>query len=390
MESRRLGHGALVTALGLIFLFTAPAAAADPESLYQEGIVQLKVAKFNRALRAFKAARKQASDPGLRAKVNLYLGITHGVLGNKKKAAGAFRASLEADPGLNFPRAEIKESVIAIYDQARASMKGTLLVKADREGAVVVLDGKEAGKAPLDRELPVGRYTVLVRSADGLHQKEAEALIRSGQRKALELALEFIGARLKVSGSPDGATVTLDGEPAGVLPLSRELKPGKYALQVEAPGHAPERWPLELKPGETRQITARLQAEEKSAPAPVPVPAGDSDAVTDEAGGGFPVWTAVTAGVALAAVGAGIGLAVASDSAWQDLQDAKSGDEFDEFEAQVLAYDAGMAASFAVAGVAAAGSLLIYFLVERDRGGQEGVPNKVSLRPGPGGISLVF
>ena len=323
--------------------------------------------------------------------MNLHLGITHGVLGQKKQATKAFRASLEADPGLAFPREEIKESVIKLYDQVRASMKGTLTVKADREGALVLLDGKEVGAAPLNRELAVGRYTVLVRGKDGLHHKEAQALIRVGQSMALELKLDFIGARLVVSGSPQGAAASLDGKPAGALPLNMALKSGKYELVVQADGHKPERYALELKPGETRQINARLQVE---APEPKPIPAVDpgvaegSDQVDE--GEGFPVWTVVTAGVAVAAVGAGIGLAVASDSAWEELQETKSGDRFDELEKQVLGYDAGMVVSFSVAGVAAAGALLIYFLVERDPGAPEDEPAAVSLQPGPGGIRLVF
>ncbi len=381
--------------LGGVLLHGAPALAQDAESLLQEGIVQLKVAKFNRALRAFKKARRLAKDPALKAQVNLQLGLTHGVLGQKARAKKAFRASLKAAPGLTFNREETKESVIALYDAVRQTMKGTIAITTDRKTAAVSIDGKNMGAAPLDRELLVGKHVVVATDGDGLYRVEAEVLVELDKAAKLALKLEFLGARLVVDGAPKGATAKLNGNPVGTPPLSLELKPGAHELYVEAPEHSPELFKVELKPGESRQLSARLLKAVAPATTTPPEPAPTTPEEPDpdkEDDTPFPTYSVIAASAAMVFAGAGVGFAVASSGAWDDFKNNQDDSKHDELESTVHTYDGLMVASFTVAGVAAAGSLLIYFLVER------GEPDKdddaetttVRLRPSAGGVRLEF
>lgn len=46
---------------------------------------------------------------------------------------------------------------------------------------------------------------------------------------------------LKLTSSPPGATVEIDGKKAGITPLSRELRIGKHEVVIRADGYLPER-----------------------------------------------------------------------------------------------------------------------------------------------------
>ena len=348
----------------------------------------MKVARFNRALRAFQKARRLAKKPRLKAKINLQLGVTYGVLGRENRARRAFERSLNVEPGLAFDRSETKETVVALYDAVRASMRGTLSVEADRDGVNVIIDGRPVGTSPLTVEVAVGRCVVEAQTEDGLYRTQTETVVRQGTTAVVALTLDFVGARLKVGSAPLGAKVTVDGEAAGEPPLVLELTPGSHTVTIGAPGHESRQWSLDLKPGQSRQVDANLPAN-TPAPAVVSRPKRGIEP-TDRHKRGLPVWTLVTAATSVALAGAGVGLAVAADSAWGEYRNTKNPNRYDELRNDIEGYDAGMAACFALAGAAAAGSLMVYLLVERPTARSAEEAPAVALKADGRGLLLEF
>jgi formylglycine-generating enzyme required for sulfatase activity len=110
------------------------------------------------------------------------------------------------------------------------------------EGAVVLLDGVEAGATPLEGlELQPGRYRLRV-EAERHQARDMELVVEGGGREiALDVALSRDWGELVVESSPGEARVTADGVELGRTPLVAELVAGSYALEVGKAGHKPWR-----------------------------------------------------------------------------------------------------------------------------------------------------
>ena len=92
---------------------------------------------------------------------------------------------------------------------------------------------------------------------------------------------------------------------------------------------------------------------------------------------------------ALAAAGAGIGLYMASESAYEEFSsdDPKpSPERWEDLKNQIPKLDTGATISFAVSGALAATAVVLFFLVDRPAMQDK----KTALRVGPGGFALSF
>jgi hypothetical protein len=120
----------------------------------------------------------------------------------------------------------------------------------------------------------------------------AEALLKEAQQK--------VGTVL-VTVDVDGATVLVDGQPAGNAPLAAPVfvDPGKHTIEALHAGDPGARVTVDAGAGETREVT--LAVRKKEAPPP-PVPMVQKR----------PLWPALAAGsVAVVLLGVGTGLTVA-------------------------------------------------------------------------------
>lgn len=118
--------------------------------------------------------------------------------------------------------------------------------------------GRDAEAAVAYRET-----LLLVERAGGDAGEYAEA----GRAARQELGLLRLRlATVRVLGLPDGVRVTLDERsvPASALEAGVELEPGATELRIEAPGFAPHREPLALRPGQELVLRPELR------PAPRP------------------------------------------------------------------------------------------------------------------------
>lgn len=110
----------------------------------------------------------------------------------------------------------------------------TLNVSSKPEGATILVDGIERGKAPLSLAVSPGPHLITAKSAQGSGELKYDMAV--GEVYDLTVPLQFgtDPGFLDISTDPPGAAVYLDGESRGRSPLSlTELSPGEHELRVE-------------------------------------------------------------------------------------------------------------------------------------------------------------
>ncbi|MEZ4336019.1 MAG: PEGA domain-containing protein [Sandaracinaceae bacterium] len=172
--------------------------------------------------------------------------LTLGLCALGAMASGA-RAQEAADPTSSAERDAIREEARALYQ--------TGLAEAAAERWVPALEAFRASFARVDRVrtrlniaatlMRLGRAretiteaeAVLAGAPEAAERAQAEALL--GQARA---ALHALMLRVR----PADATVLVDGEPVDGRGTTRALRldPGRHLLEVQAPGHRPERQTL--------------------------------------------------------------------------------------------------------------------------------------------------
>lgn len=105
----------------------------------------------------------------------------------------------------------------------------------------VVVDGMVAGKSPLTLPVPAGDHLVEV------GPKAQKVACARGVPCPVTVDIPPM-PQLKVTSTPDGATVKVDGQPRGTTPWSGGLPAGKHALVVELDGHGPVQKTVTLPP----------------------------------------------------------------------------------------------------------------------------------------------
>jgi hypothetical protein len=113
------------------------------------------------------------------------------------------------------------------------------------EGARVTLDGNPRGTTPAKFELDPGRYP-LVLDHPGMERFARDLVVEAGQGEQV-FVLGLVPRKpitppvpprrvVRIETMPEGARVTLDGNPRGTTPAKFELGPGRYPLVLDHPG----------------------------------------------------------------------------------------------------------------------------------------------------------
>jgi len=100
-------------------------------------------------------------------------------------------------------------------------------------GAAVRIDGRMAGRTPLDGlALEAGSHKVEVKAPRYLVARADLEVEGLGKKQRLEIRLTPAWAALSFSSEPPGATLSIDGDVVGVTPLSIDLAAGEHALEL--------------------------------------------------------------------------------------------------------------------------------------------------------------
>ena len=140
-----------------------------------------------------------------------------------------------------------------------------LSVQASPESAEIFVDGKRQGTSPVRVELVPGEHTIAVRAEAHSPRGETLTIAPGSAEVQRSYRLSPADVPLRVSASPEGAEVWLDGARVGNVPWEGKVSVGTHAVQVRAAGHAPAEVSVEAKPGEPLQQQLALEV------LPVPV-----------------------------------------------------------------------------------------------------------------------
>ncbi|MFN7135242.1 MAG: PEGA domain-containing protein, partial [Myxococcales bacterium] len=155
--------------------------------------------------------------------------------------------------------------------QRLAPRVALLTVESEPPGADVFIERKDLGSrglTPKTLAVPPGRTRVTV-SLAGHRDGEAEVELERGRTAKVKIPLEFIWSTVELAGSPAGAEIRVDrtdGEPAGMLPATLKVKPGRHILNIGAPGYLAAQVPVDGRADTTTQVKIDLQ--------PLPPPTG--------------------------------------------------------------------------------------------------------------------
>jgi hypothetical protein len=131
---------------------------------------------------------------------------------------------------------------------ASGPQTGTVRIETDPEGASVELEGKLRGLTPLTITLDPGTHNLTVTHED--QTQDIAATVTAGVQTVHHVRWSAAApapvapayGQLQIISDPAGATVTVDGVPRGVSPLSvDELAPGEHQVVVQNMGRTHKR-----------------------------------------------------------------------------------------------------------------------------------------------------
>lgn len=134
---------------------------------------------------------------------------------------------------------EVKEDMIEISE---VLVKGVskAYINSNPKGARVFIDGKEAGKTPLEiKEISLGRHFVTLKALG--YEEMTKTIDVTENINTFSFNLIQLNHALIIESDPEGATVYLDDVIKGITPIEiKNLTPQKkYKLRVELTGYLP-------------------------------------------------------------------------------------------------------------------------------------------------------
>jgi formylglycine-generating enzyme required for sulfatase activity len=134
-------------------------------------------------------------------------------------------------------------------------LPGRVSIDSTPQGASVIVDGETVGKTPLtDLPLPEGEHTLRLEEARHLPLEQTVQVTGRNVQQKLELELAPAWAMVAVDSLPSGASILLNGEPAGTTPASLEVLQGEHQLILQMPMYADWNKTLRIKASEDKDL----------------------------------------------------------------------------------------------------------------------------------------
>jgi S1-C subfamily serine protease len=111
------------------------------------------------------------------------------------------------------------------------------LIFNQEKGSTVSIDGKTVGVTPLFFNPETAVFDVKIEGQTGLAEGRLRVLKSLSGSTEVVLPWKPFTAKLTVSTEQPGVSITLDGKPLGVTPLTREVPLGKHTIAAQA-----QRW----------------------------------------------------------------------------------------------------------------------------------------------------
>jgi hypothetical protein len=247
-----------------VYFNVLPGVATEAVCTFDLQAPKLQLASFGFFTEQIDAAGRLASGPSRRLSAAAY----HPV--ERRAEAAVAAAAVPAAPrglvALLAAAIAITVGLAAVVAWPRLfGHRAAVTILTTPAGATIDIDGKTAGTtaqgALVVRDLEVGRAYPIVARLDGFEPKQVVVQPRDGEDNAIAIALVALAATVVLESAPTGATVEMDGRPAGTTPLTlTTLRPGATAqLVFRKPGYQDAAARLEVpRPGKEIRLIQPL------------------------------------------------------------------------------------------------------------------------------------
>lgn len=245
----------LLRLLLVVFVALAPAPASAQtdtwKTLKEKGDEAFRERRYGEALEFYDAAWAKEQQPVL----NYNRGRAYEALGRFPEALDQFESFVERAPK------DLKAKVPKL-DTLMEETRGkvcTISIESVPVGATVLLDGVKLGVTPIvDRRVNAGDVELEL-SADNYLPKTQAVSLPGGGTLPLNITLAPVTqGKLIVKTDPEGATVTIDGKPAGLSPIVREVTSGEHQLRIELDGYETIEDTFAVEPGKDETVSITL------------------------------------------------------------------------------------------------------------------------------------
>jgi hypothetical protein len=127
--------------------------------------------------------------------------------------------------------------VVRTPTQVNAVLQGSssqISISSNVNGAEVIINGNTAGRTPFAAQMPMGSYSVQVRSP-GYLDFQQNVVVGNGPVQ-VNAVLQSLGYQVTVNANVQGALVLVNGQQVGQVPFMTALPPGNYGIIVRAQG----------------------------------------------------------------------------------------------------------------------------------------------------------
>jgi formylglycine-generating enzyme required for sulfatase activity len=131
-------------------------------------------------------------------------------------------------------------------------------------GAEVTIGGTLRGRTPLEVDLPAGIDHEVAVNSPGYAAWTHSVFADAGKKIVLSARLEFVGARVTVQGTPDGAQLFIDGVEHGRTPQSLDLSATEHRIEVRKEGWVTYTGTVTPAQGLDRTVQYRLVSTDRS------------------------------------------------------------------------------------------------------------------------------
>lgn len=140
--------------------------------------------------------------------------------------------------------------------------QGSIRVKTDPAGALVLVDGRSVGAVPdtglLLSGLDLGERSVVARLAGRQDQTRIVSLSDRQPAALVEIAFPVVDGFLSVESDPRGALLSINSERVGRTSYFGALKPADYRLELRQDGFRSWRDNVTIRLGDTTRVSAVL------------------------------------------------------------------------------------------------------------------------------------
>ncbi len=135
---------------------------------------------------------------------------------------------------------------------------GVIKVVTEPAGAMVSIDGKEAGPSPVEMELATGDHPVIV-MMEGYIAQEKVCKIEHQKTEVVTIKLPHSPpGTLVVTSEPTGAKVQINGKKAGTTPVEGKVNSGTYKVVVEFEGYQRQEKEVRVKTEQRTEVAIQL------------------------------------------------------------------------------------------------------------------------------------